>query len=118
MGLVSDIKDFWPKVYFEELERKGFLVYNDFVLTKEYVKDNLKYNSSKAIRKLKIPVLLIYGEEDDIVSPSEGIKFQKLYNGKDLTLKILKDLNHYFYGRKVKEKVLKITFDWIKKRFC
>ncbi len=117
MGRVSDLKDFWPKMWFEEFERKGYLISEDFTISKKYVEDSLKYDSSKAVKKLNIPVLLIYGENDNIVPPSEAVKFKKMYKGKDLTLKIIPELNHDFYGNKIKTQVLKLTYNWIKKIF-
>ncbi len=112
-GRVSDLKDFQSVVWFEELERKGRWAHSDFVVTKAYVKDSMNYRSSEAITKLALPVLLVYGEKDDVVPPSEGLKFLKFYGGKNAKLEILDDLNHYFEGEKVKEKVLSLTYRWI-----
>lgn len=117
MGRVSDLRDLWPRVWFEEFERKGYLISEDFVISRKYVEDSLKYRSPKIIGKLNIPVLLVYGAEDSVVPPSEGLKFMKLYRGSDITLKIIPGLDHYFYGDKIKARVLKLTFAWIRKRF-
>ncbi len=117
MGRVSDLGDFWAKMRFEEFERKGFLVYEDFVLSEKYIKDSMNYRSAEAISKLDLPVLLIYGERDDTVPPSEGLKFLKFYKGRKTKLEILEGSNHKFYGEETKGNVLSLTYGWIEKTF-
>jgi pimeloyl-ACP methyl ester carboxylesterase len=117
MGRVSDLTDFWAKMRFEEFERKGFLIHDGFVLSEKYIKDSTNYRSAEAISKLDLPsILLIYGEKDDVVPPSEGLKFLRSYKGKDAKLEILEELNHDFEGE-AKEKVLNITYEWVRNEF-
>ncbi len=112
MGRVSNLNEFWSKAYEREFLRKGFDVHKDLKITKKYFEDSQKYDSRKAIKKLKIPVLLIYGEADDVVYPAEGLFF-KTHAKTKVRLEVIKDLNHRFYG-KAKEKVLKLSLSWIK----
>lgn len=80
MGRVSDADEFFSKVTFEQAEFKGYLQHpHGFFIPKEKLAEELKYKSRKAIGKLKVPVLLIYGERDEVTPPPEGIKFQRYY---------------------------------------
>ncbi len=80
-------------------------MYDDFVQSKDYIKDSMKYSSAEAINKLEFPVLLIYDERGDAVSPPEGLKFLKFYKGEGAKLEIMNELNHKFYGEETKKKV-------------
>ncbi len=112
-GRVSDLKDFLSKMWFEELERKGYIESYDYFTSKKYVEDSLKYNISAAVEKIQVPVGMIYGESDDVIPPSEGVKLSKMLKSKK-ELIILENLDHVFTG-KIKEKVISITLSWVKK---
>jgi dipeptidyl aminopeptidase/acylaminoacyl peptidase len=114
MGRLSDLKEFWSKLWFDEIERKGYIYEWDYKITKKYVQDSLKYNLSKLSWRIKVPTLLIYGELDDIVPPSEGMKFyRKIKSPKKIV--IVKYLNHTFSGEKAKKSVIRITLQWLRK---
>ena len=113
MGRVSDLNEFLSKVRLEELKRRKILEEFDYyVVSEKYLKDSMKYNSSKLIKRLTLPVLLIYGERDNIVPVCEGLKFKRLRK-KNVTLRIIKELNHHFEGEKVRKKVFNLTYKWI-----
>jgi dipeptidyl aminopeptidase/acylaminoacyl peptidase len=115
MGGLSDVKDFWGKTWLEEIERRGYIyTWLDYKLTKKYVKDSLKYSLVKNYRRIRAPTLFVYGELDDSVPPSEGLKFyKKIKVPKKLV--ILKELDHVFSGEKVKKHVIRITLQWLNK---
>jgi dipeptidyl aminopeptidase/acylaminoacyl peptidase len=116
MGRLSDLKEFWSKTRFDEINRKGYIYEWDYKITKKHVKDSLKYNLSKICKRIKIPTLFIYGESDDLVPPSEGIKFcKKIKSPKKIV--IIKDLDHTFSGESVKMRVIRITLQWLKRYF-
>ena len=116
MGRTADLKDFWSKTTFEDIKRKGYAVWDEYkVLNKTYVADSAKYNSESALRKIRIPIGMIYGELDTIVPPSEGLRVKKLAKGTK-ELKIFKDLDHGFVGERVQKKVIDTTLGFLKKR--
>ena len=115
MGRTADLKDFWSKTTFEDIKRKGYAVWDEYkVLNKTYVADSAKYNSESALRKIRIPIGMIYGELDTIVPPSEGLRVKKLAKGTK-ELKIFKDLDHGFVGERVQKKVIDTTLGFLKK---
>ena len=115
MARTADLKDFWSKTTLEDLKRKGFAIWYDYkVLNKKYVADSLKYNSELALRKIIVPIGMIYGELDTIVPPSEGLRVKKLAKGAK-EIKIFEDLDHGFTTEKPKVKVLNTTLGWLKK---
>jgi dipeptidyl aminopeptidase/acylaminoacyl peptidase len=114
MGRLSDLKEFWSKVWFDEINRKGYIYEWDYKITKKYVRDSLKYNLSKDSIRIKVPTLFIYGELDDLVPPSEGTNFyRKIKSPKKIV--IIKELNHTFSGEKAKKSVIRITLQWLRK---
>lgn len=115
MGRTADLKDFWSKTTFEDIRRKEYAIWYEYkVLNKTYVADSAKYNSESALRKIRIPIGMIYGELDTIVPPSEGLRVKKLAKGIK-ELKIFKDLDHEFVGEKVQKKVIDTTLGFLKK---
>ncbi len=90
------------------------MLHDDFVISKKYLDDSLKYDSEKVIKELGIPTFLIYGERDHVVPPSEGIKFKKFAKNADVRLEIIAELDHDFSGESTKKKVLEITHRWLK----
>lgn len=113
MGRLSNLNEFWSKTWREELERKGYIIVKDYIINKNCFQDNLQYDLPGTISSLKIPSLFVYGDQDVIVPPSEGLKIYKtLKSPKKLT--ILPDLDHTFTGEAVKKKVISITLKWLK----
>lgn len=117
MGRLSDYKDYASKVEIEEAKRKGFLLpWEGYTVRyNTYVKDTFKYHSETALRRLKLPFGLLYGEADSFVPVSEGERAKKLVKGKT-EMKVLKDLAHDFTGKPgIQNKVIGITGAWLKK---
>ncbi|MCP6726839.1 MAG: alpha/beta fold hydrolase [Patescibacteria group bacterium] len=117
MGRISDYKDFVSKIWVEEAKRKGYIEawagyevkYNPFI------KDTFKYNSEKALSKLRIPFGLLYGKADDTVPISEGELAKRLTKGK-AEIKILQNLTHDFTGKQgIQREVISITSKWLKR---
>ncbi len=98
-------------VILDEIERKGYAIFRNFLITKKYVEDYLKYYLD--FKKIKVPVGLIYGELDDITYPSLGIKIYNLLECPK-KLEILEDLDHFFTKQSAQEKVISITLAWLK----
>lgn len=118
MGRTADLKDFWSKTTFDDMKRKGYAIWDEYkVLNKKYVADSAKYNSSSTLRKIRVPIGMIYGELDTIVPPSEGLRVKKLAKGVK-ELKIFQDLDHNFTGEKIQEKVMGATLSFFKKWLC
>ena len=94
-----------------EIERNGYTIFRNFLITKKYVEDSLKYDLD--VKKIKVQVRLIYGELDDITYPSLGVK---IYNSLECPKKLerLEDLDRFFSKQSAQEKVISITLKWLK----
>lgn len=114
VGRISDIKDLESKIQLEEIDRKGYFSFGDYKLTLKQVKDEIKYHLLDSIKNFKIPICLIYGEVDNLVPPSEGLKIFKKAKGPK-QLKILKNLDHIFSGEENQKEVIKISLNWLNK---
>lgn len=114
MGRTADIKDFWSKTTFDEIRRKGFTIWYDHKVIKKYADDSMKYHSEPALRKIKVPIGMIYGEADGVVPPSEGLRVMRYAKGPK-RLNILKDLDHDFSGEKPKVMVIATTLGWLRR---
>lgn len=117
MGRLSEYADFASKMWVDEAKRKGFLPHWEGYTVRydTYIKDSFRYDSAKALRKLKKPLALLYGEADSIVAIVEGERARKLAKGKT-EMKVLKELNHDFTGKPgIQNEELKITSSWLKK---
>lgn len=114
MGRTADLKDFWSKTIFDDMKRKGYAVWDEYtVLNKKYVADSAKYNSESALRKIDVPIGMIYDELDTIVPSSEGLRVKRLAKGIK-QMKIFNELGHEFMGEKGQKKVITTTLDWLK----
>lgn len=114
MGRLSDLKDFWGNTWIEEIKRQGYFYADDYKVTKKYFLDSLKYNSSKAAKKLKAPSLFIYGGWDSWVPAADGSKIYKLVRSSKKFV-VLKTLDHLFSGENCKKRVIDLTLSWLKK---
>jgi uncharacterized protein len=118
MGQVSDMSDVFSTQWINESKRKGYMLsYAGFfkVTYDPFIKDSLKYKSRDALRKVKIPVGLLYGDFDDRVPPSEGEIAKKFLKG-STDFKIMQDLTHDFTGRVgIQDDVIDITSKWLKR---
>lgn len=114
MGRTADLKDFWSKTTFDDMKRKGYAIWDEYkVLNKKYVADSAKYNSESALRKIRVPISMIYDELDSIVPPSEGLRVKRLAKGIK-QMKIFSDLGHEFKSEKGRKKVIATSLGWLK----
>lgn len=114
MGRTANLKDFWSKTTFDNLKRRGYEIWDDYkVLNKKYVVDSAKYNSESALRRISVPIGMIYDELDDIVPPSEGLRVKRLAKGVK-QMKVFNELGHRFMGEKGQKKVITTTLGWLK----
>ncbi|MBI2676127.1 MAG: alpha/beta fold hydrolase [Candidatus Aenigmarchaeota archaeon] len=114
MGRISDLKEYWGSMWFEEMERKGYFHSFENKITSEYAEDSLKYKSLEAAKKIRIPVGMIYGESDSFIPPSEGMKLFTVLKGQK-ELKIIESLDHEFSGEENMKKVITVTLKWLGK---
>jgi len=108
-------QDVLSKAFVDEVKDKKYLWFKDigYGIGIKQVESCLKYNALKALRKIKIPILIVNGSEDESVPPSHAKKLYKNAN-KPKKLVILKGANHAFLDNK---EIIKETKDWFNKWF-
>jgi len=106
-------QDILSKAFVDEVKEKRYLWFNDigYGIDIKQLESCLKYNGLKALRKIKVPILIVNGSEDESVPPSHANKLYKNAN-KPKKLVILKGANHAFLNNK---EVIKVTRDWFNK---
>jgi len=107
-------RDVWPKAFIEDIEQRKMITYNNVGsgINKKQVDSYLKYNAIKSLNKVKIPFLIVNGDEDTIVPLSQSRKLYKNAN-KPKKLAIIEGANHTFLNKE--KELIKITLNWFKK---
>lgn len=67
------------------------------------------------VSKIKVPALILHGDDDKIVPASGSVWLNETISSSDKTLKLYKGLYHEILNEKEKDEVLKDIFDWINK---
>ncbi len=91
--LVDDAKKLYA--HEDEIPKKRFYLWMD--VGKAYFKDLLDYDAYAQIKKYKRNVLIVHGDEDDIVPLSYSRKAVKTYSS--AVLKVIKGAGHGFDGK-------------------
>lgn len=91
--LVDDAKKLYA--HEDEIPEKSFYLWMD--VGKTYFKDLLDYDAYAQIKKYKRKVLIVHGDEDDIVPLSYSRKAVKTYSS--AALKVIKGAGHGFDGK-------------------
>jgi pimeloyl-ACP methyl ester carboxylesterase len=107
-------KDFFTRSFLEEIEQRKNFYFNDigYSVSKRQIDSYLRYDTLKALKKVKIPFLIVNGSEDTSVYPSQA---RKLYKNarRPKKLAIIHGANHYFLSKE--KELIKVTLDWFKK---
>lgn len=92
------------KTYMRWDEKEIKLKYNFF-------KDAVKYNGYEIARKIKIPTIIVHGEDDKTVPVEQSKKIANLIP--NCRLEILEDTDHQYSKKEKFEKMLKLISDFI-----
>ena len=68
------------------------------------------------LKKISIPILILHGGSDPIISPEASKIVYHNVSSQDKTLKIFDGLYHEIMNEPEKEEVLKTIGDWIEER--
>jgi uncharacterized protein (TIGR00725 family) len=110
-----DLFEVWHKK--EEIrkwQREGFLIKGDKKIGLEYLKENIEKDYSSLLAEISdVPILLVQGEKDEDVPLEFSERLAKKY--KNIELKVLAGADHQFKDPLIREKLVKITVEWLKK---
>jgi esterase/lipase len=116
---LGKFKEEYPKKL-RSLDKKDFIIFTDSwgkerKLNREYFKERSKYKFIEEGKKLRIPTLIIVGDNDKVISVP---KCEELYDCLNVEKKlvIVKNENHVFHN-KVCSEMIKSISNFIKNRF-
>jgi esterase/lipase len=99
-----------------EVMKKGKLIYKKgkkkYILTKEFFEDLEKYDVLDLVKKIKVPILVLHGKNDEKINYKEA---KKLYdNSKKLKkLMIIKGADHKFSSKESREQIVKSVIKFL-----
>ena len=103
------------KNYKEEHEKTGKVVFKregrEYLLPKEYFEERNKIKQDKILSKIKCPVLIIHGTEDQSIPLKHSENAMK-YLPKGSKLEIIKGGNHNLYEQY--DEIIKMSIKWLR----
>ena len=98
-----------------EIQKKGFYLKQKdgkiFRVPKEYITERKSVNQKEILSKIKCPVLIIHGNEDNTIPPESSKEAMK-YLPKDSKLEIIDRADH---DLDIKHGIVSIILNWFKK---
>ncbi len=101
-SLTGYLKEWKEKGYFEKWSSK----YGNVKIPYDFVTDRYKWSALKVIKKIKVPILIILGKEDTVVSP-ENTRRLFAAAGQPKELIEIEGMNHDY--KKFPEQMTKVN---------
>ncbi len=102
-----------------ELNERGFIIYQKdgkrFIVPKEYLEERKSVNQREILSKIRIPVLIIHGNKDNVV-PLEHSKEAMKFLPENSKLEIIKDANHKLDDKM--DVVISLSVNWFKEHLA
>jgi hypothetical protein len=103
----------------EKWKQAGYHIFKNIKYIKikikyEFFKDLKKFNTSKNVKKVKVPLLILHGDKDAMVPLSHGENIYKNANEPKL-LRVIEGANHLFSGKAILALTVKYAVDWFAK---
>jgi len=98
LGAPYNIQKYWSKEELEEVKKKGYIFYKGFKYGWKYAWEmsNFQKKYIEALKKIKIPTLIINGEKDEKISLDEANMLFSTLGSKQKKLQIIKNSDHSF----------------------
>ena len=108
----------YTKEQINEINKKGFtkIEYEgkQFNISKKYFYDRAGYGDIRnEARKIKAPILVLHGTEDEDVDYSNGLKMKKILKKNDKFIPI-RAADHFFKKYKYRQQVINSIIKWLK----
>lgn len=113
----SNQKDMWTPAMLEQLKKDKRIIVDfssGLTTTLKTALEEFRWKAYKAIRKVKVPILIINGTADTNVYPVHAEKLYKNAN-KPKRLVLISGAHHGFYGENHKKQLLNDSLKWFKK---
>ena len=84
-------------------------------ITKDFFSDADHFELQKILQTFHKPLMIVHGDQDEIVPVKEAIKAREISNG-SINLEIITDADHMFSRQDHREKVSVLVVDWFLKQ--
>lgn len=105
-------QDIFSKAFVDEIKERKRLLRDGLEINVNQLNSCLRFNGLDVLRKIRTPVLIVNGSEDDSVPVSHAKKLYEFSN-KPKKLVIVKGADHAFSGDK--SELIKVTKGWFNK---
>ncbi len=116
---ISDTSPVFTKSQLDILREKGKISFvsrgRSLVLTKHFFDDMKKYSIPETIKNMKIPMMVIHGDKDEIIPVTHGFEAKRM--NPDIELKIIEGAGHMFVSKFHRKIIAKSLLEWFKKVF-
>lgn len=109
------IKSWYTRKEIEKWEKQKYIIRKEKIMGIKYLKENQDKNYLSLLSEIKIPILIIHGDKDEIVPLSFSRKLTKTY--KNIKLKVYPSAEHKFEDYYIQQKLIKDSVSWVKKTF-
>jgi len=100
---------------FKKWQRQGYLIKKENKMGLNYLRENQDKDYSSILARIKVPILIIHGQKDDVVPLRFSRKLVKKY--KNIKLMISPKADHKFEDYYDQQELIKKTVVWLKKHF-
>lgn len=101
-----------------ELNNTGRIIFGsrgrELQLSKDFFADAEKYSLPNVVASLKIPLLIVHGENDDIVPVDEAYRAQTL-NPANIKLAVIPQADHMFSRPEHQQQISELVVNWFKR---
>ena len=108
---------FLSKDQHRELRQTGRVLFNSrgraLQLSNDFFADAEKYNLPEVVSSMQTPLLVVHGENDEIIPVQEAHQAQAL-NPENVKLAVIPQADHMFSRQEHRQQVSKLVVDWFK----
>ncbi|QTA81131.1 Serine aminopeptidase, S33-type [Desulfonema limicola] len=98
----SDLSSVFTKEQLSQIQETGIMSFKSrgrsLSLSQEFFYDMQQYNLPGALKSLKIPLMVVHGDKDEIIPVQHAFQARELKH--DLKLEIIPDADHMFMNQK------------------
>ena len=110
----SSIADLFTKEQLNQMQQTGIMSFKSrgrsLQLSKRFFLDMQQYNLPAALQVLKIPLMIVHGDHDEIISVQNAFQTKKIKP--DSTLEIISGADHMFMNSKHRSQIADSITKW------
>jgi len=110
----SDLSSIFTKEQLNQLQQSGIMSFKSrgrsLQLSESFFSDMQQYNLPDALKSLKIPLMVVHGDQDEIISVQNAFQAKELKP--DLTLEIIPGADHMFMNPEHRTRIADSVTKW------